>query len=104
MHHVYNARQLTPPVAFLHLAVDQARRYLPSAYVSPSTSLFPPCPKMSREGIKVEIEPVTRKERQAERRPLPAVGHGSRHELRFACEDPDAGQVGFSYAARWPTT
>jgi len=48
--------------AFFHLAVDQARSHLPSAYVSPSTSLFPPCPKMSRESIKVAIESVTGKQ------------------------------------------
>src|SRR6266581_4009473 len=45
--------------------LDQAGRHLPSAYVAPSTSLFPPCPKMSRESIEVEIEPVTGEEREA---------------------------------------
>jgi hypothetical protein len=75
-HHVYDARQLAPPVAFFHLAVDQARSHLPSAYVAPSTSLFAPCPKMSRESIEVEIEPVTRKEWETERRPGSAAERG----------------------------
>jgi hypothetical protein len=37
-HHVCDLYQLAPPVAFLHLAVDQTRRYLPSARVVPSTT------------------------------------------------------------------
>jgi len=62
---VRHAHQLALSVAFFHLAVDQARRHLPPAHVAPSTFLFSPCPKMGRERIEGEIEPVTGKEGEA---------------------------------------
>jgi hypothetical protein len=68
-HHRRNARQLAPAIAFLHLAVDQARLHLPPAHVSPSTAQLEPLTKVSSDGIEVEIEPVTGKEREAKRRP-----------------------------------
>ncbi len=37
-HHLRDPRQLTPPIAFFHLAVDQTRRHLPLAHVLPSTT------------------------------------------------------------------
>ena len=57
-HHGRDANQLAPPIAFFHLAVDRARRHLPLAHIPPSTSHFSPLPKMSREGIEVQIEVV----------------------------------------------
>ena len=62
-----DADQLALSVAFFHLAVDQACSHLPSAYDAPLTSLLPPCPKMSRESIEVEIESITGEERKAAR-------------------------------------
>ena len=62
-----DADQLTPSVAFFHLAVDQVRGHLPPAHSPPSTTSCEPVPKMSREGIEVEIEPVTGEEREAAR-------------------------------------
>ena len=59
--------QPAPPVAFLHLAIDQPRCYLPPAPVAPSANHLEPLTKVSRESIEVEIEPVTGKERQAAR-------------------------------------
>ncbi len=61
--------QLTPSVAFLHLTIDQTCLHLPLAHVPPSSTQREPLTKVSRESIEVEIEPVTRKEREAERRP-----------------------------------
>ena len=57
--------QLAPPVAFLHLAVDQPRCHLPLAHVAPALTHLKPPSKMSRERIEVEIEPVTGEEREA---------------------------------------
>jgi len=61
--------QLTSSVAFLHLTVDQTCLHLPLAQVVSSSTQREPLTKVSREGIEVEIESVTRKEREAERRP-----------------------------------
>jgi hypothetical protein len=66
-HHRGDARQLAPPVAFLHLAVDQARRHLPLTHFPPSTNQLKPLTKVGCEGIKVQIETITREERQAAR-------------------------------------
>jgi hypothetical protein len=66
-HHGRDANELTPPVAFLHLTVDQPRRYLPPAHVPPSATHLEPLTKMSREGIKVHIEAITGEKRQAAR-------------------------------------
>jgi hypothetical protein len=52
---------------FLDLAVDQTGCDLPSKGFAPTTPHLSPVPKMGGERIKVEIEPVTRKERKAAR-------------------------------------
>jgi hypothetical protein len=67
-HHVRHPHQLASPVAFLHLAVDQALCHLPLTHVPASATHQEPLAKVCREGIEVEVEPVTGKERQAERR------------------------------------
>ena len=54
-HHRRDPRQLTPPVAFLHLAVDQTRRHLPPTCYPPSTTFCEPLSKVGREGIKVQV-------------------------------------------------
>ncbi len=54
-HHVRDANQLAPAVAFLHLAIDQARRHLPPTCYPPSTTFCEPLAKMGREGIKVHV-------------------------------------------------
>jgi hypothetical protein len=51
--------------AFLHLAIDQPRCYLPLAHVAPWANHLDPLTKVGCESIKVEIESVTGKERQA---------------------------------------
>ena len=66
-HHVRDPQQLAPPVAFLHLAVDQARCHLPLAHVPPSTTSCEPLAKMGCEGIEIHIEAVTGEERQIAR-------------------------------------
>ena len=48
-HHVRDTNQLAPPIAFFHLAVDQAGRHLPLAHVAPATTLMEPLAKVSRE-------------------------------------------------------
>jgi hypothetical protein len=68
-HHMGHPNQLTPSVAFLHLTVDQPRCHLPLAHVAPATTHLEPLTKVGRESIEVQIEPVTREERDAERRP-----------------------------------
>ncbi len=59
--------ELTTPVAFLHLTVDQLRCYLPLAHVAPSANHLEPLTKVGRERIKVEIESVTGEEGDAAR-------------------------------------
>ena len=54
-HHVRDPHYLAPPVAFLHLAVDQTCRHLPLAHVSPSPTSCEPVSKMGREGIEIQI-------------------------------------------------
>src|SRR5215470_11534147 len=80
--------QLAPPVAFLHLAVDQSRCHLPLAHVAPSANHLEPLTKVGRERIKVEIEPVTGKERQAARGQAlsESVDEDMRHVLRAGTE------------------
>jgi hypothetical protein len=53
--------------AFLHLAVDQAWLHQPSTHVASSTTHMEPLAKVGRERIKVQIEPITGKERQTAR-------------------------------------
>src|SRR6266699_3776201 len=92
--------QLAPPIAFFHLAIDQARRHLPPEDFPPSTSHISPLPKMSREGIKVEIQAITREERETERRPRCVAGSGRRYAQRFACGDLDGARAESSYRGR----
>ncbi len=66
-HYVRDSHQLAPPVAFFQLAIDQARRYLPLAYMPPSLNHLKPVSKMGREGIEVQIEAITGEERQTAR-------------------------------------
>jgi len=66
-HLVRDPHQLTPTVAFFHLAIDQVRRYLPLKRFPPSTSHFLPLAKMGCEGIEVQIEAITGEERQTAR-------------------------------------
>ena len=47
--------QLAPPVAFLHLTIDQARCHLPLTHVPASTISYEPVSKMGREGIEIQI-------------------------------------------------
>ncbi len=54
-HHVGHPNQLASPVTFLHLAVDQARRHLPSAHIAPATTQREPLAKVGRESREVEI-------------------------------------------------
>jgi hypothetical protein len=62
---VCDANQLAPPVAFLHLPVDQLRCHLPPEYFPASTTNLEPLAKVGSEGIEGAIEPVTGKEREA---------------------------------------
>jgi hypothetical protein len=64
---VCDPNQLAPLIAFFHMAIDQACGHLPLAHIPPSTSHFSPLPKMSREGIEVQIEAITGEERQTVR-------------------------------------
>ena len=66
-HHRCDSRQPTPPVTFLHLAVDQARRHLPLTHVPASTTLLEPVPKMGRQGIKGQVQAIAGEERNAAR-------------------------------------
>jgi hypothetical protein len=52
-HHVRDAHQLASPVPFFHL---------PLTHVPTSTTYLEPVSKMGRQGIEIEIEPITRKE------------------------------------------
>ncbi len=63
--HVCDPQQLAPPIAFLHLALDQARRHMPLAHFRPSTTYREPLSKMGREGIKVHMQAITREEWEA---------------------------------------
>ncbi len=56
--------------------VYQARRHLPPAHLLSSMAQRQPLAKVSGEGIEVEIEPVTGKERDAERRPGSVGAYG----------------------------
>src|SRR5215467_6192105 len=80
--------QLAPSVAFLHLTVDQLRCHLPLAHVAPATTHLEPLAKVGRERIKVEIEPVTREERDAARSQALSerVDEDMRHVLRAGAE------------------
>jgi hypothetical protein len=58
-----------PSLALLHLAGDQAWRHLPLAHFPPSPTSLEPLTKVGGERVKGEMKPVTREDRQAERRP-----------------------------------
>jgi hypothetical protein len=59
--------ELAPSVALLDLPVDQTHRHLPPEDFPPSATHYAPVSKVGRERIKVEIEPVTGKERETAR-------------------------------------
>ena len=63
-HHARDPYQLSPPVTFLHLPVDQPCRYLPLAHVAAPPTHLKPLSKMSRERIEVQIEAITGEERE----------------------------------------
>ena len=54
-HYRRDLNQLASPVAFLHLAIDQASRHLPPTCYSPLMTHLKPLAKMGREGIEVQI-------------------------------------------------
>jgi hypothetical protein len=56
--------QLASPVAFLHLAVDQPRCYLPLAHGAPSVNHLEPLTKVGRERIKVEVQAIAGEKRE----------------------------------------
>src|SRR5258708_5036393 len=56
--------QRAPPVAFFHLAIDQARCHLPLLQLPPSSSHFSPLPKMSCQRREVEMQAITGEQRQ----------------------------------------
>src|SRR5215467_5550732 len=58
-HQVCDPHQLALPVAFFHLAVDQACRHLPLAHFPPSMKRYEPLSKMGCQGIEVHIETIT---------------------------------------------
>ena len=82
--------KLAPSVAFLHLAVDQPRCYLPLVHVPPSMTQHEPLTKVGRERIKVHIEAIAGEKGEAARgqhlseRVDEPMGHvlGARAELK----------------------
>jgi hypothetical protein len=62
-----HTNQLTPSVAFLHLAVDQPRRHLPLASMPSLAISLEPVSKMGGESIEIQIEAITGEDRQAAR-------------------------------------
>ena len=54
-HHVRDANQLAPPLAFFHLTVDQTIRHLPSTHVASSTAKRQPLTKVGGERIEVQV-------------------------------------------------
>jgi len=85
---VRDPNQFAPPVALFHLTVDQPRCYLPLAPFAPSANHLDPLTKVGCERIKVEIETVTGKERQAARRQdlSQGVDHPMSHVLGAGTE------------------
>ena len=51
-HHVRDAKQLTPPVVFVQLPVDQLRCHLP---LTPSPTHLKPLPKWAEKRIEVQV-------------------------------------------------
>ncbi len=66
-HHVRDAHELASRVTFFHLTIDQFRSYLPLIDFPAAATHLKPVSKMGRERIEIEIEPVTRKERETAR-------------------------------------
>lgn len=66
-HHLCDSNQLAPSVAFLHLAVDQARCHLPLSCFPPLMTRLEPLAKMSRQRREIQIEPITREQGYAAR-------------------------------------
>ena len=99
-----DAHQLAPPVACVHLAVDQARRHLPLAHGVPWATQLEPLTEVSREGIEVEIEPVTGKERKTARGQALSESVDDRmcHVLRAGTQMENRQNRGFG--DRWPAT
>jgi hypothetical protein len=62
-----NANQLAPPVAFFHLAIDQALRHQPLASMPSLAISLEPVSKMGGESIEIQIEAITGKEWNAAR-------------------------------------
>jgi hypothetical protein len=54
-HHRRDVRQLAPPVAFLHLTVDQFRCHLPPEDLPASATHLEPVSKMGCESIEVQV-------------------------------------------------
>jgi hypothetical protein len=90
-HHVSNPHQLTPPIAFLHLTIEQLCRHLPLVYFPASTNHFKPLSKMSRQSIEVHIQAVTGEERKATRSQelSQGVNNHMRHVLRARTQVED---------------
>ncbi len=86
--HVGDPYQSALSVASLHLAVDQACLHLPPAHLPPATTPRETVAKVGRERIKIQIEPVTGKERKAARsqESLERVDEPMRHGLRAGTE------------------
>jgi hypothetical protein len=55
MHHMPDFYELAPPVAFLHLAIDQTSRHLPLPHSPPARTSCEPVAKMGRQRIKVQV-------------------------------------------------
>jgi hypothetical protein len=87
-HHSCHTNQLAPSVAFLHLAIDQTCLHLPLMHFPPSATHLEPLTEVSREGIEVEVEPVTRKERKTARGKALSQGVNNQvgHVLRAGAE------------------
>jgi len=83
-HHLRHPNQLTPPVTFLHLPVDEPRCYLPPTHVLTSPTDLYPLSKMGGQCIEIQIEPVTGEDGDAARcQHLPqAVNERMRRPLR----------------------
>ena len=90
-HHVRDPQQLAPPVSFLHLAIDQARSYLPLACFAPLVTHLEPLSKVGRQRIKVQVETITGEERETARgQELPQrMDDRMRHVLRAGTQMKD---------------
>ena len=95
-HHVRHLNHLPPSVAFFHLAVEQARCHLPPAYLAPSSTHLSPLSKMSREGIKVQIEAIAGEEWNAawSQEPSQRVNNRMCHVLCAGTQLEDGKQLG----------